>query len=78
MRDASRRLVHRSVGKPKLVGGLATQPSTVFSCRALSLRGLPGVGLAARASAPWSRAVHTQRLTVPRCTPKKAATSCCG
>ena len=43
---------HRSLAKPKCVGGLATPPSTVRSWCRVSLRGRPAVGLACSPTSP--------------------------
>jgi hypothetical protein len=46
MRADSRRLVHNSPAKPKAVGDLTSQESTLLSCREESLRGRPATGFA--------------------------------
>src|SRR5258708_1149347 len=72
--SATRRAVHRWVGKPKSQGLLSSQDKTVDAWPSSSLGGRPGRGRSAKAESPDNALARAQRCTPRTLTPMKSAT----
>src|SRR5262249_469320 len=75
MRDATRRVSHKSLGKPEADAPASAKSSSNNNSSSLNSAGRPDRGLVSRPSYPCCSKLATQLETVPLVTPKQAATS---